>query len=315
MEATELELFERSIRHATETATGEALDMALADLGWVDALGSDPSLAISRLFESQGAANVASSALDYLLDTALGGDGHAAVILPPLRRHDVPGALSPPTYTVRGLATAALSRRGTAVVVARSEHGHVALSCKTADLEVRPVEGLDPTLGIVEVSGELRDAERIDRLVDWEAAVAIGQLALGHELVGTARAMLELARLHALDRIQFGRPISAFQAVRHRLADGLVMLEAAAGLLDAAWEDPSPLTAAMAKGLAGRSARTVGRHCQQVLAGIGFTTEHPLHHYVRRSILLDQVLGAGSVLTRELGAAMLSGRAPTPLPL
>ena len=113
--------------------------------------------------------------------------------------------------------------------------------------------------------------------------------------------MLELARTHALERVQFGRPIATFQAVRHRLAESLVALEAAAALLDAAWEDPSPVTAGMAKAFAGRSARTVARHCQQVLAGIGFTTEHPLHLSVRRTIVLDQLLGAGSVLTAAAG--------------
>jgi hypothetical protein len=63
--------------------------------------------------------------------------------------------------------------------------------------------------------------------------------------------------------------------------------------------------AAMAKGLAGRSARAVARHAQQVLAGIGFTTEHPLHRYVRRTIVLDQLLGASSELTRQLGEDVL----------
>jgi alkylation response protein AidB-like acyl-CoA dehydrogenase len=146
--------------------------------------------------------------------------------------------------------------------------------------------------------------------------MAVGQLALGHELVGLARTMLELARQHALGRIQFGRPIASFQAVRHRLAESLVSVEAAAGLLAAAWEDPSPATAAMAKGFAGRSARTVARHAQQVLAGIGFTTEHPFHTYVRRTLVLDQLLGAGSVLTKELGVHVLrTGRMPAVLPL
>ena len=126
--------------------------------------------------------------------------------------------------------------------------------------------------------------------------------------------MLELARTHALERVQFGRPIGAFQAVRHRLADSLVAIEAAASLLDAAWDDPSPVTAGMAKAFAGRSARTVARHCQQVLAGIGFTTEHPLHRYVRRTLVLDQLLGAGSVLTHQLGSDILGRRAAGGLP-
>ena len=88
-------------------------------------------------------------------------------------------------------------------------------------------------------------------------------------------------------------------------------VEASTALLSAAWDDPTTVTAAMAKGLAGRSTRTVARHAQQVLAGIGFTTEHPLHQYVRRTIVLDQLLGAGSVLTRQLGADTIeSGTLP-----
>ena len=72
----------------------------------------------------------------------------------------------------------------------------------------------------------------------------------------------------------------------------------------------------MAKAFAGRSARTVARHCQQVLAGIGFTTEHPLHRSVRRTLVLDQLLGAGSDLTRRLGADVLQqATLPTAFPL
>jgi alkylation response protein AidB-like acyl-CoA dehydrogenase len=72
----------------------------------------------------------------------------------------------------------------------------------------------------------------------------------------------------------------------------------------------------MAKAFAGRSARTAARHCQQVMAGIGFTTEHPLHRSVRRTIVLDQLLGAGTVLTRTLGADILSSATlPAAFPL
>ena len=72
----------------------------------------------------------------------------------------------------------------------------------------------------------------------------------------------------------------------------------------------------MAKAFAGRAARTVARHCQQVLAGIGFTTEHPFHRYVRRTIVLDQLLGAGTVAHGRLGADVLAAAAlPPVLPL
>ena len=203
------------------------------------------------------------------------------------------------------------------LAVAPSGEGDAAFVLATDALEGRPIIGLDPTLGLFEVSGTVDVAAAGGGVpADWRAAAVLGQLAVSHELVGVSRAMLELARQHALERIQFGRPISMFQAVRHRLAESLVAIEAAAGLLDAAWDEPGPATAAMAKGLAGRSARTVARHAQQVLAGIGFTTEHPFHLYFRRTVVLDQLLGAGSALTRDVGAGVLaSGSLPAALPL
>ena len=61
MDASEIELFERSVRQATERHSGDALDGALAELGWPDALADDPPTAVSVLFPLQGAANVTSS--------------------------------------------------------------------------------------------------------------------------------------------------------------------------------------------------------------------------------------------------------------
>jgi alkylation response protein AidB-like acyl-CoA dehydrogenase len=178
----------------------------------------------------------------------------------------------------------------------------------------RAVHGVDPDLGLLEVQGEMEANALGD--VDWDAAVRYGQLALAHELVGASRRVLALAREHALERIQFGQPIARFQAVRHRLAEALVAIEMAASVLDAAWLDPSPATAAMAKATAGRSARTVLKHGQQVLAGIGFTTEHDLHHYVRRILVLDQLVGSSAVLTKQLGDELLATRQlPRLLPL
>ena len=150
----------------------------------------------------------------------------------------------------------------------------------------------------------------------WADAVAAGQRALAHELVGASRAMLELARTHALERIQFDRPIAQFQAVRHRLAESLVAIESAAGVADSAWDDGTPLAAAVAKAVAGRSARLVAKHCQQVLAGIGFTTEHPFHGFMRRALVLDRILGDTGSLTRAMGEELLRTRQlPPMLPL
>jgi alkylation response protein AidB-like acyl-CoA dehydrogenase len=177
---------------------------------------------------------------------------------------------------------------------------------------------MDPELGLVEVTGTLHgvSARQVLAPSAWPSALALCQLAVGHELLGASRKMLELARQHAVARTQFDQVIGKFQAVRHRLAETLVAVEAADAMLGAGWEDGSPTTAAVAKALAGRAARTAARHCQQVLAGIGFTTEHEFHRYVRRILVLDALFGGSRNLTRELGAELLtSQRLPALVPL
>lgn len=134
--------------------------------------------------------------------------------------------------------------------------------------------------------------------------LAAGRVALGWWLLGTGRAMLTLARQHAVDRVQFGRPLASFQAVRHRLAETLVALDGAEATLVAATDE---LGALLAKAAAGKAALTAARHCQQVLGGIGFTAEHDLHRHVRRAMVLDGLLGSARELTREAGALLRAG--------
>ncbi|MBV9411489.1 MAG: acyl-CoA dehydrogenase [Acidimicrobiia bacterium] len=282
MDFDELSLFRESLRQATEAYSGKALDDALDELGWRDALVADRRSAVSTLFDLQGQANASSSAIDTVMAAALGIDGPVA--LPPLGSREQP--------TTRGLGTPAFANRAPAGVTVRS------------------LAGIDPALGLVEVVGDLQSL--VPRIA-WSDALAAGQLALGHELVGASRMMLQLARGHAVERVQFGRPIAAFQAVRHRLAESLVAVEAAAGALDAAWEVGSPQAAATAKAVAGRNARVVARHCQQVLAGIGFTTEHPFHRYLRRALVLDALLGDARTLIRQLGDDLVRTRRLPPL--
>ena len=142
------------------------------------------------------------------------------------------------------------------------------------------------------------------------AALAAGRRALGWWLVGASRAMLALARQHAVDRVQFGRHISSFQAIRHRLAETLVAIEGAEATLQAAadvTDDPDGLACLLAKAAAGQAALTTARHCQQVLGGIGFTAEYPLHRHVKRALILDGLLGSARELTREAGVALRAG--------
>lgn len=310
MESDDLELFERSVRAATDEHTADALDDALAELGWADALTFDTRAAVATLFEAQGDACARSSALDRVIAHGLGLelDRDVAVLLPAVGAVDAPAAGDDERVSVHGLAMGA---RSSLLVVASTGGAQVAATVDTTSLETRAVRGLDPDLGLVEVHGEVTLTEVTS--VDWGAGVQLAQRALGHELVGASRHALTLAREHALERIQFDQPIARFQAVRHRLAETLVAIETAVAVLDAAWLDPNPVAAAMAKATAGRSARLAAKHCQQVLAGIGFTTEHDLHHWLRRIWVLDQLVGSSAVLTKRLGQQLLASRELPPL--
>jgi hypothetical protein len=321
MDTEDLELFERSLRNATNGYKGRELDAVLEELGWHDALARDPRAAISTLFALQGATNTTSATLGHVVGYALGLRSTSAgqvVLLPGMGNSDPPGTITPHGLQVNGLALGALADLEFAVVVAAEEPGHPALKVPLASLSVVRVGGADPSCGLFRVTGGniSTHTELGPPVADWPRAVALARLATAHELVGASRKMLELARGHALGRIQFDRPISSFQAIRHRLADTLVAIEMADAMLDAAWLATTPNSAAMAKAVAGRQGRTTARHCQQVLAGIGFTTEHPLHLYVRRTLVLDGLFGTSASLTRALGEEMVrAAQLPPLLPL
>ena len=320
MDTTDRQLFAASLRQAAERASGGTLDHALHEMGWADALDDDPQAAISQLFAIQGETGATSSALDQVVRHALGptSDPEAPVVLPPVDRWDPPGTLAGDRLEVGGVVALSGAAPDALVVVVEADGVTAAWAVAGADLDLRPVRGLDPDLGLVSVHGDTVAGGTRLALADdrWPAAVARARLALAHQLVGAATTMLGRARTHALERVQFGVTISSFQAVRHRLAEALVAIETAQAVIDAAWRDGSPASAAMAKAAAGREARTVARHAQQVLAGIGFTTEHDLHRYVRRVVVLDGLLGTSRSVTTALGHELLASRQlPPPLPL
>ncbi len=318
MDKDDRSMFAGSLGQACQSASGAALDDALDGLGWHEALSVDPRLAVSSLFEQLGVANATASALDAVVGSALGlkSGPSVATLLPAPGQWGPPGRIAGDHLVVRGVATTAVVDATTVWIVADTGDHALAVEMATSELDLRPVQGVDPRLGLVGVAGDdvpLAASRRLEP-GQWSRAVALARLALGHELVGASRAMLELARDHALGRIQFGQPIASFQAVRHRLAETLVAVEAADAALGSAWDEGSPASAAWAKALAGRGARAATRHGQQVLAGIGFTTEHDFHRYVRRVLVLDQLFGTERALTRELGRQLLATRRLPPLP-
>lgn len=113
---------------------------------------------------------------------------------------------------------------------------------------------------------------------------------------------------HVSDRRQFGRPIGSFQAVQHRLADVRVALEVAEQAVAAAWTVPDEFAVTMAKILAGTAARLAAKQCQQVMGGMGFTWEHPLHRYIRRALALDALYGSAGELAAAVGSRLNNDR-------
>lgn len=322
MDAEDLEMFERSIRHAAESAAdGVALDVALTDLGWHEALGDFPREAVSALFSIQGEVNATSSALHRVVAWGLTGSTAAAgAVLPSLGSSEPPGLPSGDSIDIGidGLANAALVAGGLIIVpVVPSDADVTHITIDAGELDLSPVTGLDVGAQLVRIGGSLPASDPATATAtaggSWTEALRLGRLAVGHELVGASRGVLAQAREHALERIQFGQPIARFQAVRHKLAEVLIAIETAEALLDAAWLDGTEVTASMAKAAAGRAGRLAAKNGQQVLAGIGFTEEHGVHRWIRRILLLDELLGSSRTLTKELGEQLLESRQLPPL--
>ena len=307
---------DRTVRAALADAlesAGDAapVDAALAKLGWQDLLDAEPDDAIGVVFGALGALNATSTALDDVLLVALGETPRpdVAFVLPRFGGWDPAGRIEAGELRADGLATSrADTARELRVVGGAASEPWVA-SIATPRAEVCAVHGIDPTarLHAVRARALASDAKRIDAAA-WRSALALGRRAIAHQIAGATRTMLELACAHAKERVQFGRPIARFQAVRHRLADALVAVESLDAALDAAREVPGPYTAALAKAVAGRTARTVAAHCQQVLGGIGFTTEHSFHRYLKRTLALEGLFGSADAIALDVGRALLAAR-------
>jgi alkylation response protein AidB-like acyl-CoA dehydrogenase len=131
-------------------------------------------------------------------------------------------------------------------------------------------------------------------------------------MVASLFAMIELARAHVSGRVQFGRFVGTFQAVRHKLAEAHVATTAAECSAITAWEaDDQVLAAATAKLITGRAVSVAAAHTQQLLAGIGFTAEHPYHRFMKRTLVLERMLGSAHELAPEVGRRLIE-RAEAP---
>jgi alkylation response protein AidB-like acyl-CoA dehydrogenase len=132
----------------------------------------------------------------------------------------------------------------------------------------------------------------------FERALDVARIALAAEAVGVAEASLETTTAYVKDRVQFGRPVGSFQAVKHRLADMMVDLEAARS---ASWyaacvaqelSEELAEAASIAKAACSEAAFACAAGAIQLHGGIGFTWEHDAHLYFKRARALTTLLGS-----------------------
>jgi alkylation response protein AidB-like acyl-CoA dehydrogenase len=178
-------------------------------------------------------------------------------------------------------------------------------------LRPRSVESVDPLTPLARVSlPRSGSAEQLG-----EGALAARWLCAGaclsaSYLVGLSRLALELAVDHAQNRVQFGRPIAGFQAVKHLLADILVGVElAAAAVADAAdLLDANTETAARAcsaaKVLAGDAAQRAAKNCIQVHGGMGYAWESDPHLLWKRAMIYERAFGSTDEHAHAIAATL-----------
>jgi Acyl-CoA dehydrogenase, C-terminal domain len=311
MDAEEIDLLTGSLR---SVFAGSDVPRQLHELGWDDVAAADPAAAMTLLFTEKGRALSAAALLDDaalpLLSAGLPGSlvGGADLVCYPY-----PGSGTRPSSTPVGTTGIVLRRPepDELLLIPVADADGVSLAATLAvaaasEFTVTPLPSLDPEAGWYAVAGPT-PAARYDGS-GWEPAVAAAHRALAAEIIGVAERALELAVEHTSSRRQFNAPIAAFQAVRHRLADGYVAIAAARALLAASFGDGSQsitdlaVGAAAAKARAGRAHQMVSASAVQVCGAMGATLEHPLHRYVNRGAVLDGLLGSSAELTVQLGA-------------
>jgi len=315
LDAAERTLMAATLRGLAEELDGTELAQALTAFGFADLLAEAPGEAVSALFTALGRAGSMSTPLQDVLLQPLAEYLPAAraeynVVLPGIGA-DLVGAADGGLLAIRGLVIGGRpASRYLAPVALAGQLAWVILQ-GPAGISTRQVAGLDPALAMTELTGVDITADVVvaeERAVAaWDAVATAGRLALGYQILGAVGQMIDLAVDHARSRVQFGRPIGSFQAVRNRLADAHVAREGAAAALASAWDaDDAVLAGLLAKSLAGRAARIAATQCQQVLAGIGFTAEHPFHRFLARALVLDSVLGSATELPAVIGARLIS---------
>jgi alkylation response protein AidB-like acyl-CoA dehydrogenase len=166
------------------------------------------------------------------------------------------------------------------------------------------------TLAGVRVDGDARIGGAGSGWSTWQEVMSDGVIVLAAQAIGGAHYALEITTQYAKDREQFDKPLGAFQALAHYLADAKTNVDGGTLLVhEAAWARaegrPVDRLAPMAKLFACQTYRDVTAMGQQIFGGVGFTLEYDIQLYFRRAKQLQITWYDSRTLEEMVAAAVL----------
>ena len=283
-----------------------------------------PLLSTAGLFVPLVAGAGGDAAVD-LLEPAVRDGRPAGIALPPDDRLDAPADAGArwdgQTLSASGFLVMDADRIELVAVPATGPDGEpvvAVVDMGTAGLEMLPCRGADPDrpLARMDLQAELEPRWIVgaDPARGFEGAV----LAVAAELVGIAQRCLELSARHAMERVQFGRPIGSFQSIKHRLADDAVATEEARSLVRAAAQAVDAMDGAgargrwrsvsMAKAAASEAATNAAASAVQVHGALAMSWDHPIHRHLRRAWLDSALLGGPTQHYQSVAESLMGQR-------
>jgi alkylation response protein AidB-like acyl-CoA dehydrogenase len=262
-----------------------------------------PAPYLSSVLASTALAEIDDAAVrDPLMAAITSAEKLATLILDPRSGYPLTRELAANADRLHGTVRAALDAHQAdlllVIVADRAQPVLFAVETGAEGLTSRPLHTMDRTRRFAELRFDGVPATRLGALTDAqvERVYDTALVALSNEMAGGAQALLASTVAYTKARVQFGRPIGSFQAIKHRLADLLVDVElakvagyqAAAAL--AAGEEVSA-NASLAKFVTSDAYMTMAREAIQLHGGIGFTWEQDTHLWYRRAKSSEVFLG------------------------
>ncbi|WP_158592277.1 acyl-CoA dehydrogenase family protein [Noviherbaspirillum sedimenti] len=172
------------------------------------------------------------------------------------------------------------------------------------DIPVMPLNSMDESYRLCEINldGLRVPSANILGKIDqgwpiWKEGKGLATLLASAEMIGGIDKSLQMAVSYSRERVQFGKPIGSYQAIKHRCADMLTDLEAVRGsVYYAAWAMQNQLPDAeiaisSAKAYASDAYVRTAEKSLQIFGAIGFTWEHDIHFYLKRAKRLEMAFG------------------------